>query len=88
MLRKYAMPEITFMVGTSTMVQIEFLIKSAIYAMNKFQKNIFERLQNVSETPQAQPTQNVICNIHQLHLPLSKKKQTRTLQANYYCDFS
>ena len=64
-LRKYTMPETTFMVrisssnfacvpkamGTRTKFQSEILIQSTDFTIHKFRENISESSQNVSETP-------------------------------------
>ena len=50
-LRKYTMPEITFMaLATRTKFQLEIFIRSTISAIYKFQESILESSQNVGET--------------------------------------
>ena len=41
--------------GARTKLQLEILIRNAIYAIHKFQENILESSRNVSETPPAGP---------------------------------
>ena len=79
---KNTMPEITFMVRISswnfvrvpkawlwcTRFQHEILIKSMISAIHKFQENILESLQNVSEAPH-RPLEMIAGNWKQRLLP-------------------